>query len=429
MNKEEIKQTVTDIRHHLHTIPELALQEYKTSAYIAEKMREFGFDVTAGIGGTGVVATLKCGDSDEMIGLRADFDALPITEDSDLPYRSMHEGCFHGCGHDSHAASLIGAALLLKESRNFNGTAVFIFQPGEEPGVGARAMLDDGLLEKFPIREIYGQHNDPLTPVGRIGVRPGMASSSEDDFWITIRGKGGHASAPHNTKDPLVTACEVVNALQTIVSRNINPLEAGTVSCCDIQTDGVLNAIPSTVTIVGDCRTYNKAVQKLIEERMRTIVQHICEMNGCEWELRYDHAFVPLDNDPGCVQKDDAEEVLRRIMEADLLIYATPIYTWYCTAEMKALLDRQYCLNKYYGSAQGQLIPRLSVALITTHGYVDDYANEPFETGIQRLCRHCHWDYLGRYSVRDIDGLVDMQTENAVEGAKQFAESLMEKLK
>ena len=134
-------------------------------------------------------------------------------------------------------------------------------------------------------------------------------------------------------------------------------------------------------------------------------------------------------DDPGCVQKDDAEEVLRRIMEADLLIYATPIYTWYCTAEMKALLDRQYCLNKYYGSAQGQLIPRLSVALITTHGYVDDYANEPFETGIQRLCRHCHWDYLGRYSVRDIDGLVDMQTENAVEGAKQFAESLMEKLK
>ena len=302
MNNEEIKQTVIAIRHHLHTIPELAMHEYKTSAYIAEKMKEFGFDVTTGIGGTGVVATLKCGDSDEMVGLRADFDALPITEQSGVPYASTHEGCFHGCGHDSHVATLMGAALMLKESRDFNGTAVFIFQPGEEPGVGARAMLDDGLLEKFPIREIYGQHNDPLTPVGRIGVRPGMASSSEDDFWITIRGKGGHASAPHNTKDPLVTACEVVNALQTIVSRNINPLEAGTVSCCDIQTDGVLNAIPSTVTIVGDCRTYNKAVQKLIEERMRTIVQHICEMNGCEWELRYDHAFVPLDNDPGCVQ-------------------------------------------------------------------------------------------------------------------------------
>ncbi|MBQ6592207.1 MAG: amidohydrolase [Solobacterium sp.] len=301
MNKQEIKETVIEIRHHLHTIPELALQEYKTSKYIAEKMREFGFDVTEGIGGTGVVATLKCGTSGRMIGLRADFDALPITETADVPYRSTHEGCFHGCGHDSHVASMIGAALLLKESQDFDGTVVFVFQPGEEPGVGARAMIADGLLEKYPMTEIYGQHNDPMTPIGRMGVRVGMASSSEDDFWITIKGRGGHASAPHNVKDPLVTAAEVITALQTIVSRNINPLEAGTVSCCDVQTDGVLNAIPSTVTIVGDCRTYNKNVQKLIEDRMRTIVQHICEMNDCEWELKYDHAFVPLDNNAECV--------------------------------------------------------------------------------------------------------------------------------
>ena len=302
MNRQEIRETVIAIRHHLHTIPELAMQEYETSAYIAEKMKEFGFDVTTGVGGTGVVATLKCGDSEKMIGLRADFDALPITEQTDVPYKSVHEGCFHGCGHDSHVATLIGAALMLKETRDFNGTAVFIFQPGEEPGLGAKAMIADGLFEKFPISEIYGQHNVALAPLGFIGVRPGMASSSEDDFWITIRGKGGHASAPHNTKDPLVTACEVVNALQTIVSRNINPLEAGTVSCCDIQTDGVLNAIPSTVTIVGDCRTYNREVQKVIEERMRAIVQHICEMNGCEWELKYDHVFIPIDNDPACAE-------------------------------------------------------------------------------------------------------------------------------
>lgn len=301
MTKSEIKEKIIEIRQHIHSCPELALQEYKTSEYIAKTMESFGFEVTRGIGKTGLVATLKCGDSDRMIGLRADMDALPIQENSNVSFKSKKEGVFHGCGHDSHVATLIGAALLLKESQDFNGTVVFVFQPGEEPGVGARAMLEDGLLKKFPIKEIYGQHNE-VTPIGKISTRPGIYASSEDDFWITIKGFGGHASAPHKLKDPLVTAAELISALQTIVSRNINPLEAGTVTVCDIQTDGAMNITPSVVKLLGDCRTYNPAVQDIIEQRMTELVKHVCEMNGCEWEFKYDRVFVPMINDAECTQ-------------------------------------------------------------------------------------------------------------------------------
>lgn len=301
MTKEEIREKIIEIRHHIHQHPETALEEYETSEYIAQIMEGYGFNVTRGIGKTGVVATLKCGDSDEMVGLRADMDALPIQEQTDLPYKSQVAGKFHGCGHDSHVATMIGAALLLKERQDFNGTVAFIFQPGEEPGVGARAMIEDGLFERFPMKEIYGQHN-AVAPLGTISAKVGVAYSSEDDFWITIKGLGGHASAPHKLRDPLVTAAEVILQLQTVISRNLDPQKAGTISCCDIQTDGVLNAVPSTVTIVGDCRAYDPAVQDLIEGRMREIVKHVCEMNGCEWELKYERVFMPLINHEGCVQ-------------------------------------------------------------------------------------------------------------------------------
>ena len=333
MTKEEIKAKAIEIRHHLHAHPETAMEEVETSKYLADIMESYGFQVTRGIGKTGFVATLKCGDSDEMVGLRADIDALPIQEVGNPPWKSTVPGKFHGCGHDSHAASLVAAALLLKESRDFNGTAVFIFQPGEEPGVGAKAMVEDGLFEKFPVKEIYGQHNNPLMDFGSIGVRSGMASSSEDDFWITIRGLGGHASAPQNVKDPLVTAAEIVMLLQTIISRNLNPLKAGTVSVCDIQTDGAMNAIPSTVTILGDCRTYDPAVQDLIEGRMREIVEHVCKLNGCEGEVRYDRVFVPMDNDPFCTQvvKDVAKELYGEeyVVKDQPMMSGSEDFAWY----------------------------------------------------------------------------------------------------
>ena len=277
MTKAEIQKKITEIRHHIHMHPELALEEHETSDYIASILEELGLEVTRGIGGTGVVATLTAGTGGKMIGLRADMDALPIAEQNDLPYKSIYPGKMHGCGHDSHVASLIGAAMLLKEDPSFNGTAVFIFQPGEEPGVGAKAMIEDGFFEKFPISEIYGQHNNPLEPLGKITVCPSVAASSEDDFWITIHGPGGHASAPQNTRDPLVTAAEIVMQLQTIVSRNLNPLSAGTVSCCDIQTDGVMNAIPSTMVNDPTC--------------VQAVVDAAASLYGAE---RVDSAVPPL---------------------------------------------------------------------------------------------------------------------------------------
>ena len=302
MTKEEIKAKIIEIRHHIHMHPETGMDTVETADYVAKIMEDLGCEVTRGIGTNGVVATMKCGDGTGMIGLRADMDALHIQEDNDLPYKSKVPGKMHGCGHDSHTATLIGAAMLLKETQDFNGTVVFVFQPGEEPGLGAKAMIADGLFEKFPMTEIYGQHNQPDQLIGTIKTRAGQIRSSEDDFWITIKGKGGHASAPHLVHDPLVAAAEIIMQLQTIISRNVNPQEAATVSCCDIKTDGVMNTLPTNITILGDCRTYNPEVSQLIEKKMRQIVAAVCEANDCEGEVKYDRVFVPAINDPVCTQ-------------------------------------------------------------------------------------------------------------------------------
>lgn len=302
MKIEEIKQKAIEIRHHLHQYPKTAMEEYETSKYIAETMREFGFEVHEGIGKTGVVAILKNGTSNRMIGLRCDMDALPIQEMGNPLWKSKVDGKFHGCGHDSHVASMIATALLLKERRNFDGSVAFIFQPGEEPGVGAKAMIEDGLFEKFPIQEIYGQHQNGLLEYGKIKTKSGIFSSSEADFWITIKGKGGHASAPQNLNDPIVVAGELIGAMQTIISRNVNPLESGTISICDVSTDGAMNAVASTVKLLGDCRTYNSQVEDMIEKRMQTIIEHVCTMYNCDYEFKFERVFIPMDNNEMCVK-------------------------------------------------------------------------------------------------------------------------------
>lgn len=299
MTKQEIKDKIIEIRHHIHRHPEINMDTVETAAYVKGIMEELGC-TTEYVGGTGLVATMKCGNGDKMIGLRADMDALSIQEESGVSHRSVIPGLHHGCGHDSHTAGLIGTAMLLRESQDFNGTVVFIFQPAEEPGLGAKAMIEDGLFEKYPISEIYGQHNRPGLKVGAIQVKYGQCYSSEDDFWIKIKGFGGHASAPHNLKDPIVTASEIVVRLQTIISRSLNPLDAGTCSVCDIQTGGRMNTVPSEVLILGDCRSYKPEVSLQIEERMRAIVQHICEMNGCTGEVIYDRVFTPTVNNDEC---------------------------------------------------------------------------------------------------------------------------------
>ncbi len=307
MISNEIKEQMINWRHQIHCHPEAAFEEKETSSLVAKVLTDLGLEVHTGIGGTGVVGVLRCGSGARRIGLRADMDCNKIVEQGEHPYTSQNHGRMHACGHDGHTATLLGVAAALSQSRDFNGTVYFIFQPAEEPGLGAQAMLDDGLLERFPMDEVYGFHNFPNLPKGTVSVRPGQFMASEDDFKISIHGKGGHSSAPHDTKDPLVAAAEMIMAMQTIVSRNVDAQEPAVLSFTELHTDGAMNAIPSNVTLSGDVRTYSAQVQSMIEAKMRQICEHICGMNDMAYEFEYIHAFVPMVND---------EELTNQVVEA-----------------------------------------------------------------------------------------------------------------
>ncbi len=297
MDKEALKKELKEWRHYLHQHPEAAFEEENTSRFVAEKLREMGIEVETGVGKTGVVGTLKAGDGKGIIGLRADMDCNCIVEqNADLAYRSEKPDRMHACGHDGHTTTLLGAAKLLSESRDFNGTVRFVFQPAEEPGYGSKAMIDDGFFERFPVDEMYGLHNMPQFPAGTFAMKTGGIMASEDNFTIKIKGKGGHASAPDVVKDPLVIAAEIVLALQTIVSRNVTPTDTAVVSCTEFETDGAHNAIPSNVVIKGDTRSFKPEVSALIEKRMKAICEHICSMNDAECEFIYTHEFSPTVN-------------------------------------------------------------------------------------------------------------------------------------
>ena len=292
----EFSELLKEWRHTLHRHPETAMEETWTSAFVAERLKEMGIEVHTGIGGTGVIGRLRVGDSPKVVGLRADMDALNIRETGNPEYKSEINGKMHACGHDGHMATLLGAAKLLSESRDFNGTVQFLFQPGEEPGKGAKAMLADGLLERFPMDELYGQHNNPSYPFGTVNICRGGMASAEDNFRIDIHGRGGHASAPEKTIDPLVIASQIILALQTITSRNISAFTPCVVSCTELYMDGSHNAIPSNVTILGDCRSYAKETQSTIETRMHNIVDGICKANGASYDFLYTHEFAPTVN-------------------------------------------------------------------------------------------------------------------------------------
>jgi amidohydrolase len=290
-------------RHELHRIPETAFAEEATSTYVADQLRALGFDVATGVGGTGVVGSLTRGSSARAVGLRSELDALPIPEHSGLDYASVHEGRMHACGHDGHMAMLLGAAAALAEQGGFDGTVRLLFQPAEEPGHGAQSMLDDGLLERFPLQALYGLHNMPGMPAGHLLTNPGAVMASEDLFTISVHGRGGHASAPHLVVDPLVVAAEIVVALQTIVGRNVDPVATAVVSCTDLRTDGARNAIPSNVTITGDTRSFDSAVQALLEQRMRALSTGIATAHGATADVTYTHEFAPTVNDPDATRR------------------------------------------------------------------------------------------------------------------------------
>lgn len=290
-------------RHHFHRFPETGFEERQTADVVANVLEALGLEVHRGIGGTGVVASLRAGSGSGVVALRADMDALAMAET--VPGRehaSRNPGCMHGCGHDGHMAMVLGAAHLLKANPGFDGTVRFVFQPAEEHGRGARAMIDDGLFERFPVDEIYGAHNMPGMAVGTIATRVGGIMASEDNFVIRVHGRGGHAARPHMAADPLVAAAEIVLALQAIVARAVDPADAAVVSCTELHTDGIRNAIPSNVVIKGDTRSYAPHVQALLERRMREICAGIAMAHGVRCEVEYTHEFAPTVNRAPCVQ-------------------------------------------------------------------------------------------------------------------------------
>lgn len=285
-------------RHAIHADPEIGFNEKRTAAFVAARLREIGItEVAEGIGGTGIVATLRAGTSSRSVALRADMDALQITEKSGHAHCSRNAGLMHACGHDGHIAMLLGAAKMLAQEPVFDGTVRFIFQPAEEWGHGAQSMLDDGLLERFPFDEIYGFHNWPGIAAGRFEALAGPAMSAEDNFEIIVTGVGGHASKPHDGRETLVAACNIVLALQTIVSRRVSPTDVAVVSVTQLLTDGVRNVLPGEARIIGDARSYNSSVSKLIEEEMTRIARAIGEAHGCSVGVRYTREFIPLIND------------------------------------------------------------------------------------------------------------------------------------
>lgn len=289
-------------RHELHRIPGTEFEVEETAEYLAQVCTDLGWEVAPGIGGTGLVATLTRGTSSRSIALRADMDGLPIEEGTGKDYRSQYPGIMHACGHDGHMAMVLGAAAALTENVDFDGTVRLFFQPAEEPGTGAEAMLADGLLERFPVDAVYGFHNIPGLPEGELHVRSGPIMAAEDNFVIHITGRGGHASAPHFVIDPMVVGAETVLALQTIVARDIDPLESVVVSCTELVTDGARNAIPAEVVIRGDIRSFRDEDSALVEARMREIAEGIGIAHRASCEVTYTRVFRPTVNDADCAE-------------------------------------------------------------------------------------------------------------------------------
>ena len=289
-------------RHDIHAHPELMYDVHRTAAFVADRLREFGCDeVVTGIGRTGVVGVIKGrkprdGAEVKVIGLRADMDALPIDEANDLPYKSKTPGKMHACGHDGHTAMLLGAARYLAETRNFAGDAVVIFQPAEEGGAGAAAMMRDGLMERFKIDQVFGMHNGPGMSVGTFGLRPGAQMASTDHIIINIEGVGGHAAAPHKGIDTVLVGAQLITAFQSIVSRNVDPVEASVISICMFHAGNAMNVIPQTAELQGTVRTLKSEMRDFIEKRMKEVAAGLALMTGAKIDLTYRRGYPVLIN-------------------------------------------------------------------------------------------------------------------------------------
>ena len=310
---DSLTPTLVEIRRDIHKHPELGFEENRTSGVVAEKLASWGIELHRGLAKTGVVAVIRGSrsTSGRAVGLRADMDCLPMHETGQVPYRSRHDGRMHACGHDGHTTMLLGAARYLAQTRNFDGTAYLIFQPAEEGGGGAQVMVKEGLFERFPADQVYALHNWPSLPPGKVAVRAGPMMAATDEIQITIRGKGGHGAMPHLGVDPVVTAAHVITALQTIASRNVNPVDAVVVSICSMQTSqlGAFNVIPDSVRMIGTIRTFKPETRELAEVRAREIVSSVSRALGADAEIEYRRGY------PATVNSGREAEFAARVAE------------------------------------------------------------------------------------------------------------------
>lgn len=305
----------TALRHELHTYPETAYEEQRTAALIIQELESYGVEVYSGLAGTGVVGVLYNGSSARTIGLRADIDALPLTEQNELPYRSKHQGKMHACGHDGHTAMLLLAARYLSETRNFDGTVVFIFQPAEEAGAGAQRMIEDGLFQRFPVDAVYAMHNIPGLAVGQFAVMPGPMMAAGDFFEVEITAVGGHAALPHTTADPILAGSALVQSLQSIISRQLDPLRPAVLSVTQFHGGEASNIIPSTVRLQGTARSYSEATRQVLERGLHRLAVGIAATYGLEVKARYERGYPATINSPN--EAAFARQVVENIVGPD----------------------------------------------------------------------------------------------------------------
>ena len=303
-------------RRDIHQHPELLYDVHRTAAFVADRLKEFGCDeVATGLGRTGVVGVIKgkkpAGGNIKVIGLRADMDALPIEEETNLAYASKTPGKMHACGHDGHTAMLLGAARYLAETRNFAGDAVVIFQPAEEGGAGAAAMIKDGLMDRFAIDQVFGMHNYPGSPVGSFAIRSGPIMAATDAIDIEIEGQGGHAARPNKCVDSVMVGAQLITALQQIVSRNVDPLDSAVISICEFHAGNARNVIPQTAVLRGTVRTLTAKVRQLIEKRVREVTAGVAQMTGARINLNYERGYPVTSNH--AAQTDFATQVAKEI--------------------------------------------------------------------------------------------------------------------
>ncbi len=314
--------SVASLRREIHAHPELCFEEVRTADLVANKLTEWGIAIHRGLGTTGVVGIVKNGNSARAVGLRADMDALPMQESNTFNHTSTQPGKMHACGHDGHTAMLLAAAQHLASNRNFDGTVYLIFQPAEEGGGGAREMIKDGLFDQFPMQAVFGMHNWPGFEVGQFAVASGPVMASSNEFKITIHGKGGHAAAPHNGLDPVPLACQMVQAFQTIISRNKKPMDAGVISVTMIHAGEATNVIPERCELQGTVRTFSTEVLDLIEQRMKTIAEHTCAAFDMTCVFEFVRNYPPTIN--SVREAAFARQVMADIVGADHVVLQEP---------------------------------------------------------------------------------------------------------